>query len=40
MVHLGKNSEVVVLEGIGGGIGVVIHMVHIVHKVVGMVDMV
>ena len=39
VIHLGKNSEVVVLEGIGGEIGVVLHMVHMVHKVVGMVDM-
>ena len=39
VIHLSKGSEVVVLEGIGGGIGVVLHMVHMDHKVVGMVDM-
>ena len=39
VIHLGNSIEVVVLEGIGGGIGVVLRMIHMVHKVVSMVDM-
>ena len=31
--------EVVVLGSNSGGIGVVLYMVHMAHKVVGMVDM-